>query len=423
MRKKLLFIVPLLAAAVVCRAQSTDQLTLNDCYRLALQNYPQVKQRELIAKTAEYTIENIQKGYLPQLNINGQASYQSAVTAIPIKIPGVDIPTLSKDQYKLYGEIDQTVYDGGEIKQQKKLQKTTEAINQQQLETDLYQLKDRINQLFFGVLLVDEQIKQNDLVIKDVQLGHDKIRASIRNGTAFKSNGDILEAQVLQDEQQSINLRASRKAYTDMLGLFIGRTVDENTLLVKPPSVDVTHDINRPELLVYDLQGKNLDVQNELLTVGTRPKLSLFLQGGVARPGLDLLSNNFAGYYIGGIKLTWSPSIFYTLKNNRALIDINRKNLAVEKETFLFNTNLTVKQQDADIGKYGQLLASDDRIIDLRTKVKNTAMAQLENGVITSNDFLTDVNDENQARQNKILHEVQLLMTQYNQQTTTGNQQ
>ena len=131
-------------------------------------------------------------------------------------------------------------------------------------------------------------------------------------------------------------------------------------------------------MLVYDLQGKNLDVQNELLTVGTRPKLSLFLQGGVARPGLDLLSNNFAGYYIGGIKLTWSPSVFYTLKNSRALIDISRKNLAVEKETFLFNTNLTVKQQDADIGKYGQLLASDDRIIDLRTKVKNTAMAQLE---------------------------------------------
>ncbi len=423
MKKKLSFLVFLLAAAFMCRAQSTDQLTLNDCYRLALQNYPEVKQRELIAKTADYTIENIQKGYLPQLNINGQASYQSAVIALPFKVPGVNFPTYSKDQYKLYGEVDQTLYDGGEIKQQKQLQKTTEAINQQQLEADLYQLKDRINQLFFGVLLVDEQIKQNDLVIKDVQLGHDKIRASIRNGTAFRSNGDVLEAQVLQDEQQSVNLRASRKAYMDMLSLFIGKTVDENTLLVKPPSVNVMHAINRPELLVYDLQGKNLDAQNKLLTVQTLPKLSLFLQGGFARPGLDLLSNNFAGYYIGGIKLAWSPSIFYTLKNSRALIDISRKNLVVEKETFLFNTNLTVKQQDADIGKYEQLLASDDRIIELRTKVKNTAMAQLENGVITSNDFLIDVNDENQARQNKILHEVQLLMTQYNQQTTTGNQQ
>jgi outer membrane protein TolC len=422
MKKRLLFIVPLLAAAFVCRAQSTDQLTLNDCYRLALQNYPEVKQRDLIAKTADYTIENIQKGYLPQLNINGQASYQSAVTAIPIKIPGVDIPTLSKDQYKIYGEFDQVVYDGGDLKQQKQLQKTTEAVNLQNLKTDLYQLKDRINQLFFGVLLVDEQIKQNELVIKDVQLGYSTTLGSIRNGTAFRSNGDVLQAQVLQDEQQSVNYRASRKAYTDMLSLYIGKPVDATTILISPQPVNPSHEINRPELLGYDLQGKNLDVQNKMLTVQTLPKLSLFLQGGVARPGLDLLSNDFAGYYMGGIKLTWSPSIFYTLKKSRALIDVSRKNLNVEKETFLFNTNLTVKQQDANIALYQQLLASDDRIIDLRTKVKNTALTQLQNGVITSNDFLTDVNDENQARQNKILHEVQLLMTQYNEQFTTGNQ-
>ena len=419
MKKRISLVLSLLGLCFLCKAQ----LTLEDCYQLALQNYPEIKQRELITKTADYTIENIQKGYLPQLNINGQASYQSAVTALPIKIPGVTIPTLSKDQYKLYGELDQVVYDGGEIKQQKQLQRATEAVNQRQLETDLYQLKDRINQLFFGVLLVDEQIKQNELVIKDVQLGYDRIQGSIRNGTAFRSNGDLLQAQVLQDEQESINLRASRKAYTDMLGLFIGKTVDENTSLVKPSPVNVMHEINRPELLLYDQQAKSLDVQNKMLTAQTLPKLSLFLQGGFARPGLDLLSNNFAGYYIGGIKLTWSPSVFYTLKNSRALIDVSRKNLDVEKETFLFNTNLTVKQQDADIGMYQRLFASDDRIIELRTKVKNTAMAQLENGVITPNDFLTDVNDENQARQNKILHEVQLLMTQYNQQTTTGNQQ
>ena len=419
MEKRIFLVLSLLGLCFLCKAQ----LTLEDCYQLALQNYPSVKQRALIAKTADYTVENIQKGYLPQLNINGQAAYQSAVTALPIKIPGVAIPALSKDQYKLYGELDQVVYDGGEIKQQKQLEKTNEAVSEQQLEADLYQLKDRVNQLFFGVLLVDEQIKQNDLVIKDVQLGHDKVLGSIKNGTAFRSNADALQAQVLQDEQQSVNLRASRKAYTDMLSLFIGRTVDENTLLVAPPSINVMHEINRPELQVYDLQAKNLDVQNKLLTIQALPKLSLFLQGGFGRPGLDLLSNNFAGYYIGGIKLTWSPSAFYTLKNNRALIEVSRKNLNVEKETFLFNTNLTVKQQDADIGKYQRLLASDDRIIELRNKVKKTAIAQLEYGVITPNDFLIDVNDENQARQNKILHEVQLLMTQYNQQTTTGNQQ
>jgi outer membrane protein TolC len=427
MKKIIFLLLPFLP--ILSRAQPANQaqpeLTLEDCYQLATQNYPEIKQHDLIKKTAAYNIENIQKGYLPQFSINGQASYQSAVTTIPIKIPGTNIPTLSKDQYKLYGELDQTLYDGGEIKQNKNLQRTTEAISQQQLQTDLYQLRDRLNQLFFGILLVDEQIKQNDLVTKDVQLGYDKTRTSINNGTAFRSNGDVLQAQVLQNEQQSINLRASRKAYTDMLGFFIGKTVDETTILIAPQPPNLSHEIEikRPELLLYDQQAKSLDVQNKLLTVQTLPKLSLFVQGGFARPGLDFLSNSFTGYYIGGIKLTWSPSAFYTVKNSRALIDISRKNLDVQKEVFLFNTNLTVKQQDADINKYQRLLASDDRIIDLRTKVKNTAMVQLENGVITPNDFLIDINDENQARQNKILHEIQLLMTQYNQKTTTGNQQ
>ena len=154
----------LLSIIFAGRAQTAGQLTLNDCYKLAEQNYPLIKQRELIGKTADYTIENIQKGYLPQLNINGQATYQSAVTAIPIKLPGFNIPTLSKDQYKLYGELSQVLYDGGEIKQQKQLQKTDEAVNQQQLEADLYQLKDRVNQLFFGVILLDEQLNVNNNV-------------------------------------------------------------------------------------------------------------------------------------------------------------------------------------------------------------------------------------------------------------------
>lgn len=415
--------IQLLAVVFAGQAQTTNQLTLNDCYKLADQNYPLVKQRELIAKTADYTIENIQKGYLPQLNVYGQATYQSAVTAIPIKLPGVSVPILSKDQYKLYGEFTQVVYDGGQLKQQQQLEKANEAINQQQLQTELYQLKDRVNQFFFGVLLLDEQLKQNDLVIKDIELGHNKIQASIKNGIAFRSNEDVIVAELLKNKQHNIELRASRKAYTDMLSLFIGKAIDDETAFVKPEPINVSSEIKRPELLVYDKQGKNLDVQNKMLTAKTLPKLNLFFQGGMGRPGLDLLSNSLATYYIGGVRLTWSPSVFYTNKKNRAIIDVSRQTLDVQKETFLFNTNLTIKQQNADIGKYQQLLASDDEIIALRNKVKNTAMVQLENGVITSNDFLSEVNDEDQARQNKILHQMQLLMAQYNQQTTTGNLQ
>ncbi|MCQ6956344.1 TolC family protein [Mucilaginibacter aquariorum] len=402
-------------------AQPAGQLTLNDCYTLAKQNYPLIRQRELIAIAADYTVDNIRKGYLPQLNINGQATYQSAVTQVPVKLSNAAIPDISKDQYKFYGEINQLVYDGGVLGQQKQLAKGNAAVEQQQLETSLYELKERINQLYFGVLLIDEQIKQNELLIKNVQLGLNKVQAAIKNGAAFKSNGDVIRADLLKTKQHTIELQASRKAYADMLSLFTGRGIDSQTVLAKPGAVIASKQINRPELLVYDEQSKNLDVQNKMITAKALPKLNAFFQGGMGRPALNMLSGGADAYYIGGIRFTWSPSAFYTIKKERALINISRRNLGVQKETFLFNTNLTVKQQDAEIGKYQQLLASDNEIIELRDKVKTTAMAQLENGVINGNDFLSEVNAEDQARQNKILHEIQLLMAQHNQKTTTGN--
>jgi len=404
------------------QAQPLMQLTLNDCYTLATKNYPLVKQQELIAKTVSYSIENLHKGYLPQLNVVGQATYQSAVTEIPIKLPGVSIPTLSKDQYRVYGEVNQLLYDGGLIEQQKQLQKANEKIEQQKLETELYGLKERINQLYFGVLLIDEQLKQSRLLIKDIQLGLNKVQAAIDYGTALKSNADILKADLLKNNQRTIELKAGRLAYTTMLSVFIGKTIGEQTILIKPAPVKPSATINRPELLVYNEQSKTLDIQNMLLKIKTLPKVGLFLQTGIGRPALNMLINNLECYYIGGIRLNWSPSAFYTLKKDRALADISRRNIDVQKETFLFNTNLLVQQQCAEIGKYQQLLASDDEIIALRIKVKNTSLAQLENGVINANDYLREVNAEDQARQTKILHEIQLLMSQYNQQTTTGNQ-
>lgn len=410
-----------LMSALTSNAQDKARLTLSECYTLAEQNYPLSKQRDLISKTADYTVENLQKGNLPQFSFNGQATYQSAVTEVPIKLPGINIASPSKDQYKLYGELNQVIYDGGAISGQKELQKTNAAVEQQRLEAELFQLKNRINQLFFGILMLDEQLKQNGLLNKDLELGLSKVQAAIANGIAFKSNADVVNADLLKIKQRDIEMRAGKKAYADMLALFIGREIPEDVTVVKPQPVSVTQQINRPELLVYDRQNASLDVQNKLLKSKTLPKFGFFLQGGLGRPALNMLSNSFDAYYIGGIRLSWSPSVFYTIKNEKALININRSSLEVQKETFLFNTNLTVRQQSAEIRKYLDLLASDDEIINLREKVKKTSIAQLENGVINGNDYLREANAEDQARQAKILHEIQLLISQYNQQTTTGN--
>ncbi len=416
MKTKLLLL--LLACSGAVHAQS---LTIETCYSLAAENYPLVKQRELLAKSNEYTLQNLSKGYLPQLTVAGQATYQSEVTQVPISLPGMDIPTLSKDQYKFYGEVNQTLFDGGVIKQQKLTQQSNLEVEQQKLEVELYKIKERINQLFFGMLLVDEQIRQTELLKQDINLGLKKTEAAIANGTAFKSSADVLRAELLNADQRTTELKAARSAYAEMLGLFINRPLDASVTVEKPKTLTVSSNINRPEITLYESQNKTIDAQYKLLTARNLPKLNLFVQGGYGRPALNMLSNDFEAYYIGGVRLNWSLSGLYTLKKDKALLDLNRKTIAVQKETFLFNTNYSLRQQSAEVNKYTELLTSDNDIIALRTSVKQTASVQLENGVITSNDYLREVNAEDKARQNKIVHEIQLLMAQYAQQTTTGN--
>jgi hypothetical protein len=214
---------------------------------------------------------------------------------------------------------------------------------------------------------------------------------------------------------------STKKAYLDMLALFVNRPLDENTVLEKPAEPGLSQTVSRPELLSYEYQKKTFDLQDKLLSTQLRPHFGLFAQGGYGRPGLNPLSNDFQWYYIGGLKLSWNLGSLYTLKNQRRLLAINRENLDIQKETFLFNTTITQKQQNADIDKYAQLLKTDDAIIALRASVKNAASAQLENGVLSAHDYLTQVNAEDQARQNLILHQVQLLQEQYSYQNTIGN--
>jgi len=418
-----LMILLALSSQVASYAQQPFHLSIDQAYQLARENYPLIKQRNLIAKTRDYTLLNAAKGFLPTLTINGQATYQSAVTSFPfdIPIPGFKLPTFNKDQYKLYAQVDQVIYDGGAIKNQQQIAEANQVIQQQNIEVELYALYDRVNQLFFGTLLINEQLIQNTLLQKDIQNGIDKAKALVANGTAFRSSVDEITAQLLQAQQSQTELQANRKAFLDMLGLMINQHLDEQTILDSPPTPNLTDSIQRPELLFYDLQRTTYDLQDQLLKIQLLPKFSAYLQGGYGRPGLNLLSNDFALYYIGGVRMNWNLGSYYTLKNQRELSGINRKSLDVQKESFLFNARITQKQQNADAEKYLELLKKDDDIIRLRESVKHAASAQLENGVLSAHDYLTSVNSEDQARQNRILHQMQRLQAQYNYQNTTGN--
>ena len=419
---KILIIVSSMALTIMRLQAQTKPLAIREAYQLARKNYPMIRQQGLIEKTRDYSVSNAAKGYLPQFTVLGQATYQSAVTEfnLPVSIPGVEFPSISKDQYKVYGELNQTIYDGGNVRTQVRSHEANAQVEAQKLEVELYKLNERVNQLFFGILMLDEQLKQNDLLKKDINLGIRKVQALIDNGTAFKSNANTLKAELLKADQRTIDLNASRKAYLEMLGVLTAQPLGDSSALERPVNLMAASDVNRPELKLYDAQNRSLDVQSQLLDVRNRPKLNFFFQGGYGRPALNILSNGFDPYYITGVRLNWSLSGLYTIKKDRELIRNSRDAIQLQKETFLFNTNLAAKQQNAELDRFRQLLTTDDEIITLRESIKTTAAAQLENGVINTNDFLREVNAEDQARLNKILHGIQLLMSQYSLDNTLG---
>lgn len=396
-------------------------LNLDSCYAMAQRNYPLVKQYALLEKSQAYSLSNAARGVLPQFSLAGQGTYQSEVTGLPISIPGVEIRTLSKDQYKLYGEVVQPITDLFTLKHQKELLRSNTKAEAQKIEVELYKLKERINQLFFGILLIDAQIQQTESLKKDIQLGLDKTNAAIANGTALKSSAMVLQAEQLKVVQRTTELKATRRAYLDMLALFTQQPLDTGVILERPMVTLVNNEINRPELRLFAAQRSIFDAQNKLISARNLPRASLFFQSGFGRPALNFLSNDFDSYYIGGIRFSWNLSNFYTSKNERLNLGINQDIVSLQQETFLFNTNLTLKQQNAEIAKLQELITSDQEIIQLRQNISTTAKNQLEYGTITSNDYITYLNAADQAQQGLLLHQIQLLLAQYNAKTTAGN--
>lgn len=414
----------LLIFPVLVSAQEISKLTLQQAYDLARNNYPVIRQKDLIRQTENINIENLSKGFLPQVTLSGQATYQSDVTTVPVSIPGISIESASKDQYRILADVSQLIYDGGITKEQKALQQLNANVEDQKVEVELYKLKERINQLFLGILFLDEQLKQTELVKADIRTGIKKVEAQVQNGVSFRSNLSMLKAELLKTDQRAVDVAATRKGYLDALSVFIGQTISGDVLLEKPVSASpaIVTEISRPEIKLYSDLSNQIAGQSKLITAKNLPKASLFVQGGYGRPGLNQLENKFSLYYTGGVRLNWSLGGLYTKKKEKELVEVNRKINDIQKETFILNTNSQLKQQKAEVEKLEKLVVSDAEIIQLRSEVTNAAKAQLENGVITANDYLKEVNAEDQARQSLITHEVQLLQAKINYQTISGKQ-
>ena len=398
-----------------------ETITLEQCYQWSRENYPLIKKQELIKKAEQYTTENALKGWLPQVNITAQATYQNDVTQFPVKLPNMNVEPLSKDQYKVFADVSQTIYDGGNIRNQKNLAKIQSEVQTIQTEVELDKLKERINQLYFGILQTNKQWTQLQFTKLDIKEGIKKAEAQLKNGVIFRSNLDVLKAELVKIEQKEIELQAIKQNFVQMLSYFIKKNIDENTQLETPEKILLTKNNNRSELKLFDAQKQLLETQRKIINTKNTPKLGAFFQGGYGKPGFNMLKNEFDLFYIGGIRLNIPISGFYTQKNDLALLENQSQDIEIQRENFLFNQNFIEIQQRNDLEKIQNLIDKDNELIELRKNIKTASLAQLENGVINTNDYLREVTAEEQAILTKITHEIQYLLTQYNLKAQLNN--
>jgi len=428
--KKLILNSLLLFLSIGIFAQN---LTIETCQEKAKANYPLVKQYGLIEQTARYNIDNANRGYLPQLTLSAKATYQSDVTQIPSTLSDIlstlahktiSFQSLPKDQYQAVLEASQLIWDGGIISAQNKITKAGAEVEKQKLEVDLYTLKDRVNQLYFGILLLDEQLKQTDILKIDLQTNFNRVASLVTNGVASQPDLDAIKVELINVDQRVSDINNTRKTYTIMLSALTGLEVTDKTELKKPETdLSVLNETanHRPELSLFDAQAKLFENQKSLVTAGNLPKVGVFVQGGYGLPALNMFDPNFAGFYIAGLRLSCNISGFYTQKDNLSKLDVSKKTVSIQKETFLFNNNLVTKQQRNEVEKIQSNLKSDEEIIGLRQNIKKSTQSKQINGTASVSDLIRDVNDENQARQLKSLHEIQLLMNVYQLKNNTNN--
>lgn len=417
----ILMLLPILAQA--------QTVTLDECQRLAQENYPLIKQYDLIRQTTDYTVSNISKGWLPQISAMAQATYQSDVMTLPDPLQkmlgqqGYDVKGLRKDQYRIGIDINQTVYDGGLISGQRNVARLEGEVQTAQTATDLYAIRQRINDLYFGILLLDEKIQLNKDLQVLLQSNLDKLKSMLSHGIAMQSDVNTVMAEKLKAEQQATELASSRKSLTDMLVVFIGKEVTD---LAMPQDVTVSSQgNNRPELHLFDTQIELANAQESLLNARLLPKLSVFAQGYYGYPGYDQFDAMFNRTWklngMVGVRLSWNIGALYTRKNDRAKLNTRRGLIESARETFLFNNHLLEIQQNDGIAKYRQLIADDREIVSLRSDVRRAAESKLEHGIIDTNNLLQEITRENQSRIDLSTHTILMLKENYDLKYTTNN--
>lgn len=411
-------------AAICVGYAAHAQTTLDECIGWAYDNYPQIKEMSLIEMTKGIDLKNAAYAWLPHLNISGKATWQSEVVEMPVDIPGMDI-NIPHDQYGLTAEFTQQIWDGGTSRSQKELAEAGAEVKKTQLETNLWSIRSRVQNVFLGIILIDKQLELNRLLRESLERSSEEVKSRMEAGVSLPSDLDQVSVNILSCLQQRASLDADRKSYVKILGLLTGRDMTDVELAVPQDAVNYVDDgardfETRPEMAFYAAQLKQNEFQRRQLNTLISPKLNLSLQGGYGRPGMNMLSGDFSGYFVAGLKLQWNIGALYTRGLDKRKVNADAQKIDLTRKSFILNSSVEAEQKNNAILKARDVLEKDSEIIGLRQRIRASGENQYREGTIKMNDYLSMLDEEYKAKANESMHEVQLMMAVYDMKNTIG---
>lgn len=400
---------------------SQQEMTLADFYDLAEENYPLSQQTGLLEEKSNIEIRNINKAKLPKIDLNAQATYQSEVIRFPLDLPNASVKPPNKDQYRATLDVNQLIYQGGKIAASTQLKEAELQTQQQQVSVDLYALRTQINQLYFSVLLYQEQKDLQESKMETLKINLNEVESGVKYGAILPSAAQTIQAEILKLEQELSETNHNRKKALESLGSLIFRKLDPDTELTKPTiNLSLEEDTERPEVALFELQEEQLEASKDVLSKNHYPRISGFGQAGYGNPGLNMLDNSFQDFYIVGINLSWNIFDWGRTKQEKKKVEVSKQIVATEKKTFELNNNIHLKGAQSDIKKLKELLEKDEGIIALREQVLQAATSQLQNGAIRSSEYVTELNNLYEAKINRELHQTQLNLAKANYNVIKG---
>lgn len=420
----------IIATLLATATATARQLDIDLCQQMAHDNYPMIEQYELIEQSTGYTLSNIKKNWLPTAQLSAQATYQSDAPDFPEQFKNafsqvLDIHGMNKDQYKIALDINQTIWDGGKTRNEKAIAEARQKESEANTDVQLYKLRATVNDLYFGILLIEASIRQNNEQATLIGNNLQQINTHLKNGTAMQCDADAVEASLLTVRQQTSQLEARRKQYASALCLLLGIGNEEISLEMPSGEISQESQNKRPELQLFDRQIELLGKQRKSLDTTIMPMFNFFANGFYGNPGLDyietMMNPQWSWNYMIGVTMRWNIGGLYTRKNDLRKLDLQEKSISNERDVFLFNSNISANRKKEEIAEYENLVKDDDDIIELRESIRKAAETKLANGIIDVTDLLQKITEENSAKLNKAYHEIQRLKAIHELKEITNN--